>query len=133
MSADYPTVVATSGGFRADRRNDIAFAALVHHAVRLAGVVGRAPRLCYLGTAAGDQQSQNARVYEAGRVAGFDTSCLSLFTMPSVPDPREHLLAQDVVWVGGGSVANLLAVWRVHGLDEAGNAQETRVGPRLLR
>jgi peptidase E len=31
---------------------------------------------------------------------------------------RAHLLAQDVVWVGGGSVANLLAVWRVHGLDE---------------
>ena len=30
---------------------------------------------------------------------------------------RAHLLAQDVVWVGGGSVANLLAVWRVHGLD----------------
>src|SRR3712207_9592791 len=27
-------------------------------------------------------------------------------------------LGQDVVWVGGGSVANLLAVWRVHGLDE---------------
>ena len=27
------------------------------------------------------------------------------------------LLDQDVVWVGGGSVANLLALWRVHGLD----------------
>jgi peptidase E len=34
-----------------------------------------------------------------------------------VADVRAHLLAQDVVWVGGGSVANLLAVWRVHGLD----------------
>jgi peptidase E len=51
-------------------------------------------------------------------VAGFDTSVLSLFSMPNVADPRAHLLAQDVVWVGGGSVANLLAVWRVHGLDE---------------
>ena len=38
--------------------------------------------------------------------------------MPNVPDPRAHLLAQDVIWVGGGSVANLLAVWRAHGLDE---------------
>ena len=32
-------------------------------------------------------------------------------------DVRAHLLAQDMLWVGGGSVANLLAVWRVHGLD----------------
>lgn len=37
--------------------------------------------------------------------------------MPNVPDVRAHLLAQDVVWVGGGSVANLLALWRLHGLD----------------
>jgi len=27
------------------------------------------------------------------------------------------LLDQDVIWVGGGSVANLLAIWRLHGLD----------------
>src|SRR5262249_8289020 len=43
-------------------------------------------------------------------------SHLRLFTMPN-RDPREHLLAQDVIYVGGGSTANMLAVWRVHGLD----------------
>ncbi len=37
--------------------------------------------------------------------------------MPNIPDVRTHLLGQDVIWVGGGSVANLLAVWRAHGLD----------------
>jgi peptidase E len=37
--------------------------------------------------------------------------------MPSLEDVEGHLLDQDVVWVNGGSVANLLAVWRVHGLD----------------
>jgi peptidase E len=26
-------------------------------------------------------------------------------------------MSQDVIFVGGGSVANMLAVWRVHGLD----------------
>jgi peptidase E len=37
--------------------------------------------------------------------------------MPNVEDPEAHLLEQDVVWVNGGSVVNLLAVWRAHGLD----------------
>lgn len=70
-----------------------------------------------MGTASGDQQWFSARVYEAGRLARFDISCLNLFPMPNVDDLRAHLFHQDVVWVGGGSVANLLAVWRVHGLD----------------
>jgi hypothetical protein len=30
---------------------------------------------------------------------------------------REHVLAQDVMYVGGGSMVNLLAIWRAHGLD----------------
>jgi peptidase E len=37
--------------------------------------------------------------------------------MPNVPDPEDLLLSQDVIFVGGGSVANMVAVWRVHGLD----------------
>lgn len=118
MADDIPTILATSGGFRAGRRTALEFGPLVHLAVELAGVTGRAARFCFLGTAGGDAEYVNARVHQAGRLAGVDVSCLNLFLMPSVPDPREHLLAQDVVWVGGGSVANLLAVWRVHGLDD---------------
>jgi peptidase E len=37
--------------------------------------------------------------------------------MPNVEDVEGTVLDHDVVWVMGGSVANLLAVWRVHGLD----------------
>ena len=48
---------------------------------------------------------------------GFVSSHLTLFPMPNYPDVRAHLLAQDVIWVGGGSTANLLALWRLHGLD----------------
>jgi peptidase E len=44
-------------------------------------------------------------------------SHLALFPMPTVPDLRAHLLAQDAIWVGGGSVANQMAVWRTHGVD----------------
>ncbi len=41
-----------------------------------------------------------------------ELSVLTLFPQPSVPDVAAHLLAQDVVHVEGGSVANLMAVWR---------------------
>ena len=37
--------------------------------------------------------------------------------MPNARDPEDLLLSQDLIFVGGGSVANMLAVWRVHGLD----------------
>jgi peptidase E len=60
-----------------------------------------------------------ARGYAAFSGWSVELSHLALFPMPNVADPRAHLLDQDVVWVGGGSVANLLAVWRVHGLDTA--------------
>jgi len=89
----------------------------VHHAVELSGVCGRAPRVCHLGTALGDQRAVNAELDEAAQAAGFALTHLNLFPMPTYDDAAAHLLAQDVVWVGGGSVANLLAVWRVHGLD----------------
>lgn len=118
MPADTPTIVATSGGLRPGRRTRVEFAGLVHHAVELSGVHGRSPRLCHLGTASGDQRWWQAELDEAAKVAGFDLTHLNLFTMPNVDDVHGHLAAQDVVWVGGGSVANLLAVWRVHGLDE---------------
>lgn len=117
MTADHPTILATSGGAKRGSRTDIAFAPLVYHAIELSGVSSRTPRLCHLGTALGDQRYRNALIDEAGRAAGIDVSHLNLFPMPSVGDMAGFLLEQDVIWVGGGSVANLLAIWRVHGLD----------------
>jgi peptidase E len=117
MAARVPTIVATSGGARRGIRNALAFAPLVLHAIELSGVSGRAPKLCHLGTANGDQRAQNALLDEAGKSAGIDVSHLNLFPMPNVGDMAGLLLEQDVVWVGGGSVANLLTLWRLHGLD----------------
>lgn len=114
-----PTILATSGGLRAGRRTDLEFGPLVHHAVELSGVHGRRPRLCVLGTATGDQRHWAGQLADAARLSGFDLTLLHLFPMPSVDDVEAHLLAQDAVWVGGGSVVNLLAVWRAHGLDAA--------------
>lgn len=117
MAADHPTILATSGGYKPGGRTRLEFNHLVHHAVELSGSAGRAPRIAHLGTAGGDQRWFAAELDEAARVAGFDLSHLNLFSMPNVEDMERHLLEQDVVWVNGGSVANLLAVWRVHGLD----------------
>lgn len=117
MATDQPTIVATSGGYRSQDRLRFAFAGLVHYAVELSGAASRIPRVCYLGTAWGDDAAGALQVSEAGRAAGFALTHLRLFPMPNLDDVEAHLLEQDVVWVGGGSVANLLAVWRVHGLD----------------
>jgi peptidase E len=118
MATDQPTILATSGGYRLADRVRFEFDALVHHAVTLSGVSGRAPRVTHLGTATGDQRFFGDWMHDAARVAGFDLTNLNLFPMPSLEDVEGHLLEQDVVWVNGGSVAILLAVWRVHGLDE---------------
>ena len=116
MTNAQPTILATSGGQLPGVRTSFEFGPLVHHAVDLAGVTGR-PRICHLGTAGGDQAGFRGEADEAARLAGFDLVHLRLFSMPNVDDIEGFLLDQDVVWVGGGSVANLLAVWRVHGLD----------------
>ncbi|RKT53186.1 peptidase E [Saccharothrix australiensis] len=117
MPAERPTILATSGGYRPGARTHLEFHRLVHFAVELSGATR--PRLCHVGTAGGDQRSFNAHVDEAGRVAGWEVSHLNLFTMPPTADLAGFLLEHDVVWVGGGSVANLLAVWEVHGLGAA--------------
>ncbi|APU22969.1 peptidase E [Actinoalloteichus sp. GBA129-24] len=118
MPADQPTILATSGGMRRGASTEIEFAPLIHFAVELSGVTGRRPRLCHVGTASGDQRWQSAAVTEAGHQADIEVTALNLFPMPPTTDLAGLVLAHDVVWVNGGSVANLLAVWRVHGLPE---------------
>jgi peptidase E len=108
-------ILATSGGFRPDRRRGLEAGPLVAYALELSGA--ERPRLCFLGTATGDDASRIAQVYAAFIGSTVHVSHVQLFPMPNVDDLRAHLLGQDVVWVGGGSVANLLAVWRVHGVD----------------
>jgi len=73
--------------------------------------------VCFLATAQGDDAGLLATFYANAWREGWHGSHLALFPMPNIPDPREHLLAQDVIWVFGGSVAGLLAMWRLHGLD----------------
>lgn len=118
MPADAPTILATSGGVSESSRLRWSVGPLTNYAVELSGVSGRAPKVCFLGTACGDTPDLIRNFYAAAMESGFAGSHVELFPMPNVDDLRDHLLSQDVIWVWGGSVAGLLAMWRLHGLDE---------------
>jgi dipeptidase E len=74
------------------------------------------PRVCFVPTASGDSEGYVSRFYRAFAAHDCRPVDLQLFER-TVADLRAFVLEQDVVYVGGGSTANLLAVWRVHGLD----------------
>jgi peptidase E len=73
------------------------------------------PRICFVPTASGEERDYVVSFYEAfaGRAV---PSHVTFFPWPR-PDLREHVLAQDAIFVGGGNTANMLAIWRVHGFD----------------
>jgi peptidase E len=78
----------------------------------------RSPRVCLLPTAGGDSEDLIARFYSAFRPLDAELSHISLFRLGTRAVPLlDHLLDQDVIYVGGGSMVNLLAVWRAHMLD----------------
>ena len=76
------------------------------------------PKVTFVMTASGDDVGYLTTSYEALSASSCDVSHLALFTQPNA-DVEERICGADVVWVGGGSVANLLALWRLHGVDEA--------------
>ena len=77
------------------------------------------PRVLFLPTASGDPLDQmNAfRARFAGRACVAEQ--LSLFRLHGARRSLEEIvLAQDIVYVGGGSMRNMLAIWKAHDLDE---------------
>jgi peptidase E len=78
------------------------------------------PRVCFLPTASGDPREQTTRFYERFSAWPCEPTVLSLFHLGrDRVDPRAHLLDQDVIYVGGGSMRNMLAIWHEHGVDQA--------------
>ena len=74
------------------------------------------PKVCFLPTATSAVPVYAVRFFQAFPSASFDASFLDLFVRDG-RDLRAFLLEQDVVYVGGGNTANLLAIWRAHGVD----------------
>ncbi|MBL1089192.1 MULTISPECIES: peptidase E [Streptomyces] len=104
-----PTLAVLGGGFSDDPDtllDDFVLAA-----------TGRPrPKVCFLPTASGDAPGYVEKFHTAFAGRDCGTSHLELFRR-TVTDLRAFVLAQDVVYVGGGNTADMLAVWRLHGLD----------------
>jgi peptidase E len=103
-------VAMGGGGFQMEPENPLldAFVLALSGAPR--------PRVCFVPTASGDAERDVAAFYRA--FARFDCrpADLGLFER-RVGDLRAFVLDHDVIYVGGGNTASLLAVWRAHGLD----------------
>jgi peptidase E len=76
------------------------------------------PKVCFVPTASGDAPGYVERFLAAFGPRPCEPAVLHLFRRELDDDGlRALLLSQDVVYVGGGNTANLLAVWRAHGVD----------------
>src|SRR5438093_77125 len=76
------------------------------------------PRVLFIPTASGDAEDYIRRFYGAFERYSCRPAHLPLFNRRAV-DLHKLVASQDLIYVGGGNTANLLAVWRVHGLDRA--------------
>ena len=103
-------IVAMGGGALLSRDS-----AIEEFLLDLAG--SKRPSVCYVGTASAHVPERVGAFYDAFGERDCEPSHLELFGMPE--EPAAHLARQDVIYVGGGNTANMLAIWRVHGIDRA--------------
>ena len=114
-AADPQIVAFGGGGFSMERDSSL----LDDYVLGLTGAIR--PRVCFLPTASGDADHYVVRFYR--RFAPTcEASHVSLFRrdqgVDGVEDDLEsHLLAQDLVYVGGGNVVSMLGAWRAHNID----------------
>jgi peptidase E len=106
-------IVAMGGGAFAD---EPANPLLHNYILHLSGK--QDPRVLFIPTATGDSDALIARFYRIFTPKACRPNHLGL-----IMDPPEDLdaliMAQDVIYVGGGNTAVMLAAWRLHGLDKA--------------
>lgn len=114
-----PQIVAFGGGgFSMEAGNPL----LDEYVLTLAGARRARPRVCFVPTASGDADHYVVRFYRAFSPTVCVPSHMSLFRRDRGggidADVASHLLAQDLIYVGGGSVVSLLGVWAAHGLGD---------------
>ena len=105
-----PCIVAMGGGgFSMEPENPL----LDDYLISLAEAAE--PRVCFLPTASGDADGHDVKFYDSFGNGRCVPTHLSLFRR-TIDDLRSFLLDQDIIYVGGGNTAIMLAAWRVHGL-----------------
>jgi len=98
-------------------RSQPAERAIVRHLLELTQVEN--PRVCLMPTAGGDPQQSISDFYSVMDRFECRPTHVSLFRMEREwVDLRDHLMNQDLVYAAGGSMLNLIAIWRAHGLPE---------------
>jgi peptidase E len=102
-------VAMGGGGFMMDGR------ALDDYVLRLTGKAR--PRVCFVPTAGGDN-AEKVGLFQESFADRAETAVLSLFWR-EIGDIGAFLREQDAVYVSGGNTANMLAIWRLHGVDRA--------------
>jgi peptidase E len=102
------------GGFQMEPDNPLLDDLVIAEARRLSG--RDRPRICLIPTASADD-AQLIADFERLFAPRAEPRVLRLFARTD-GDLRSVVLDQDAVYVTGGNTANLLAIWRVHGLDE---------------
>jgi peptidase E len=109
-------VMATSGGFFSSGESDgMLPGKTVLKMLELTGK--KRPKICFILTASGDDKSYLDKSYAAMATTSSDVQHLQLFMQPNL-SPRDAILNADAIWVGGGSVANMLNLWKLHGVDD---------------
>ena len=84
----------------------------------LLGLTGKSrPRVCFIPTASADSDSSLVHFYRTFHADRCRATDLTLFHR-TVDDIREFLIEQDLIYVGGGNTASMLAVWRAHGVSD---------------
>lgn len=83
----------------------------------------RPAKICFVPTASADSAPYLVKFYRAfsGRAIPTDLTIFDPKTVsrrpPQSSEIPNYIAEQDIIYVGGGNTANLLAIWRSHGLD----------------
>ncbi len=94
----------------------LTYATLMRYVLDLVG--RRRPKVLFLPTASGDDPASLLTFYQTLAATPCDLSHLALFHR-TVVDVEALIRRQDVVLVAGGNTANMLAIWRLHGVEDA--------------